>query len=525
MNFKKIYKNNIDIIRTNKPDWILRLFKELNIYRKIGNNDIDFEEGTIVLLNILDTVEKLGCKTIIIEKNYLDIDYLEEYSAFYCKSFESYPSKTQRLHFFKQSIPSYNKLKYLSSKGYLGYSVVRPIDSYRSGRTVLSPFYEDSKKSFIPCKTKYYAHLLGSDLEVIGTPFIQQDSNVNVCAQASIWMASYYMHQKYGYPRYYPPKITYLATRNMAIGSSRHGLTPVQVITALRDMGYQLVTFNINSSKDNYIYINTLLIYSYVSSGLPVILILDASEEIPEEMYHAICLIGYKYDLDSESFPQDPFCENSIEYFYYQDDAVGPYQKLYKRQPKISKKRSEKEVKKIFSIEKNAKIAIVPMPKEISLQADDVYSRVPSLLNLKFLNYCIVEFLENKIAAFLKEEIDDLICHFYLKNSSNFKSTLPEEMNDRLKLLYEAMSLPKYIWIIELTKKNLISESLENNKPHKIIGEIIIDPTADRNDTGPKSFLAIHLHGRLIIRKPNKPDDDLIMPYFYPDEEPYTRVL
>jgi len=136
-----------------------------------------------------------------------------------------------------------------------------------------------------------------------------------------------------------------------------------------------------------------------------------------------------------------------------------------------------------------------------------------------------VEFLKNKIAAFSKGKINNLICHFYLRTSSDFKSTLPEEMNDRLKLLYKAMSLPKYIWIIELTKKNLIRESLENDKPHKIIGEIIIDPTADRNDTGAKSFLAIHLYGRLIIRRPGKPNDDLIMPYFYPDEEPYTRLL
>ena len=518
MDFKKIFKN-IDILHLNTPNWILKLFAILGIIKK-SESKIDFDKGSIVLFNILGIVEKLKCETIIIENNYLDRDYLEEYSNFYCKSFEPYSSRTHRLHFFKDYI-TYNNLEDLSSKEYLGYSIIRPIDSYRSGRTVLSPFYDDAKKSFIPCKTKYYASLLGSNLEVTGTPFIQQDSNVNVCAQASMWTASYYMHQKYGYPRYYPPEITYFATRNMAIGSPKQGLEPTQVVTALRDMGYQVACFDIDSSRDNYISLNSLLIYSYIRSKLPVILVLETSRCI----YHAICLVGYKYDFNSISLSEDIFCANNIKYFYYQDDNEGPYRKLYKHNPKPSEKLSKEEAKNNFSIKKNGKIIIVPMPKEISLQADEVYGRIPALLNLKFLNTYIGKFLNKQEAIFSKGEIDNLVCHFFLKTSSEFKSTLPEEMNNYLKLLYKAMPLPKYIYILELTKKNLIEESLRENKPYKIIGEIILDSTADRNDTGPRSFLAIHLCGRLIIREPCKPHDNIRMPYWNPDEEPYTSVL
>jgi hypothetical protein len=517
MNYKKLFKSSIDILHLDTSNWELKLFTILNITKKRGQK-VDFDEGSVVLLKILDIVEKLKCQTIIIEKDYLDRDYLEEYANFYCKSFESYSSRTHRLHFFKDYI-NFEDLEGLASKEYLGYSIVRPIDSYRSGRTILPPPYDDVKKSFIACKTEYYASLLGSNLKIIGTPFIQQDSNVNVCAQASMWIASYYMHQKYGYPRYYPPVITEFATKTISIGSPKQGLDPVQVVTALRDMGYRIACFDLNSSENSYTSINSVLIYSYIRSKFPVILVIETSPRI----YHAICLVGYKYDFNSTSFSKDIFCANNIKYFYYQDDAVGPYRKLYKYSPNHSKKLNKKEAENFFSIKKNGRIVIVPMLKEISLQADEVYVRIPTLLDPKFLNTYIGKFLNEKGAIFSKEELSDLVCRFFIKASAEFKSTLPKEMDPYLTLIYKAMPLPKYIYILELTKKSLIKDSLREKKPCKIIGEIVLDSTADRNDSGTRSFLAIHICGRLIIREPRKPYDNISMPYWNPDEKSYSN--
>lgn len=117
-------------------------------------------------------VKKLGCKSVIIEKDYMDQDFLEEYSEFYCKSLEVYFSKTHHLHFFEEHI-TYDDFKDLSTKQYLGYSVVRPINSYRTGKTVIKSPYDDGNTRFTSCKTTFTTNLLGSNLKIQETPFIQ----------------------------------------------------------------------------------------------------------------------------------------------------------------------------------------------------------------------------------------------------------------------------------------------------------------------------------------------------------------
>lgn len=499
---KKIF-DNIDILYTTDSGWKIQLLIKLNLVKTTGRGPY-LDIGAGVLLNILDTVKKLGCQSVIIESEYLDQDYLEEYSEFYCKSFEDYSPKTHRLHFFKERI-IYNDLEDLSTKQYLGYSVVRPIDSYRTGKTVLKSPYDDGNTCFTPCNAKFTTNLSGSNLKIQGTPFIQQDTNVNVCAQASMWMASYYMHQKYGYPRFYPPEITYLATRYTSIGPPRVGLNPDQMITALRDMGYQVARFPVNFSQKKYIDEVTLLIYSYVKSELPVILVLETSTGD----YHAICVVGYDNNVNSALSSQNLFFSNIIEHFYYQDDASGPYCILYKDNPPARN----------FSIKDNVKLIIVPLPKQITLQGNDVYKRIPSLLDINFLNGVIRKLFKEGELNFSQKELRGLIYHFYLRRSSDFKVSLPKGMSHYFRLKYKAMLLPKYIWVVELTKKDLASYPLSEER--KIVGEILIDSTADRNDTGPQSYLALHLYGRMIIRKP----PNFLSFYYALNEKPYPQLV
>ena len=301
MNLEEIFYN-IDILYTTESEWEIQLLTKLRLVDTKGGYPY-LNQGARVLLNILDTTKKLGCKTVIIEKDYLDQDFLEEYSEFYCKSFEAYSSKTHRLHFFEEHI-AYDDLKDLSTKQYLGYSVVKPINSYCTGKTVIKSPYDDENTHFTTCKTTFTTNLSGSNLKIQGAPFIQQDTNVGVCAQASIWMASYYMHQKYGCSRFYPPEITHLATRYMSVGAPRVGLNHIQIVTALRDMGYQVARFPISFSQDEYINEAMLLISSYVKSELPAILVLKTFSEY----YHAICVVGYSHKVNFPVSSQDLFC-------------------------------------------------------------------------------------------------------------------------------------------------------------------------------------------------------------------------
>ncbi len=49
---------------------------------------------------IFGYMDFLSAKTVLIEKDYIDKDYIIDYSFFYSRSFKDIPRKTERIHFF-----------------------------------------------------------------------------------------------------------------------------------------------------------------------------------------------------------------------------------------------------------------------------------------------------------------------------------------------------------------------------------------------------------------------------------------
>lgn len=45
--------------------------------------------------------DHIGAKTIIVENDYIDRDFLEDYSGYYARCFHDYQRSCTRLHFFK----------------------------------------------------------------------------------------------------------------------------------------------------------------------------------------------------------------------------------------------------------------------------------------------------------------------------------------------------------------------------------------------------------------------------------------
>src|SRR5712692_5316183 len=48
-------------------------------------------------------LHRLECKTIVVEKHYIDRDYSDDLSLFYARSLRDYPNHCQRLHFFREA--------------------------------------------------------------------------------------------------------------------------------------------------------------------------------------------------------------------------------------------------------------------------------------------------------------------------------------------------------------------------------------------------------------------------------------
>lgn len=452
---------------------------------------------------ILNIAQQLGTKTVVVEKEYVDSDFLDEFRVHYSRHFRDYERFCIRIHFFAHSFTKGN-LPYLNlfKQDYLGLSIVRPTLSFCTGRTILRSPKHDGDSTYTLCKADFEANLSGNVLPISGMPFIQQDTNVGVCAQATLWMASLYMHQKYALARFRPSEITAAATRYLTIGPIRRGLATEQVLGALREMGYTPALFvhrDVNATAS--------IIYAYVESELPVILLVERKGE-----GHAVVVIGHDFHQRPRVDPSWKSNIHWIDNFIIHDDAAGPYANL------LVKGRA-RSTSALHSIEEHARYIIVPLPPAIAMQADDVFDHIATLVD--HLNKFIADFgMHVQPFRFSTAELTGLVFRTFLRMSNDFKNDLPKEMSDFFRHRYKSMRMPRYIWIIEISQPRYLNKARSKNR--KIIGEIVIDSTADRH-AHIKSYLAIHLSGRMIIRQAG--EDVPTELYVDPTEKPYRHLI
>ena len=58
-------------------------------------------EVPLQLMQISEHLRDIGCRSVAIERHYVDRDYMEEHATFYSKSLYSYPNYCSRAHFFR----------------------------------------------------------------------------------------------------------------------------------------------------------------------------------------------------------------------------------------------------------------------------------------------------------------------------------------------------------------------------------------------------------------------------------------
>jgi hypothetical protein len=138
---------------------------------------------------VLSVVREGGCRTVVIENRYVDVDYRSEYSNFWSLKFDGQSPFTRRLHFFSGDLSEDRLFEIPEDCGYLGYSIIRPVEYGRVGRTVLKapPSLEDATLTRIDDKVS----LFGNELHVEGIPFCQQDGEYLRCAHAAAWICHY----------------------------------------------------------------------------------------------------------------------------------------------------------------------------------------------------------------------------------------------------------------------------------------------------------------------------------------------
>ncbi len=451
-------------------------------------------------LNALNSAP-LNCKTVIFEWDYVDKDYQDEFAAFYSHAFKRYPSRAVRLHFFAADLADndISRIDAFSDK-YLGFLVLRPTDLQRVGRTILTPTLKDPDKEFIHCRAAFSAHILGHTLSVQSMPFIQQDTQVGACAQASLWMLARYMSRRFGHREFLPAEINQMAKAKGSMGRvfpAELGLNWKQMLDALDAMGFPAWSYSELQFDDCSNHIDTALsepanlsddqkkahhkmvrkvkladiAYRYIESGLPVIF---------GTCDHALVGIGHTYDHSA----QTSAAILRIHDFIVHNDATGPYQSM-----PISQ--SNKGNRSFLDVEDI--IAVVPPEVTLRGEAAEAMARqaVATFLAQKTddAGFPTYKDLIAAVRSDLHTVLDKLEYRTFLMPSVEFQAKLRQDIAGKIPrfnvILGEelvALDYPKFIWITEVSSSALLNQPQRGQR--KCLGRVVIDSTAPARTRG-----------------------------------------
>lgn len=285
---------------------------------------------------------KKGKKTvgsILLEHEYIDRDFLEDYSRFYLGRFRNDGYKCARLHFFNCDLThkrldallagdantvladdtdkkAVKTIKQLQSH-YLGFMVIKPLTRTFVGKTCLRVIGDRGvgKKKIAKC---YDVNLFGIKLTIDSIAFQEQDKVVAACATTAIWTALHSLPGRGVKDIKSCSEIT-TAALNFVDGSSNgfpnKELTNKQIQRTLDVEGLRYHNAGLEkSTKESF----RDSLVAHIDSDLPVILTGTVYGLKPNaageyiKAGHAITALGYDF-------------RDGAEWVYVHDDRLGPY--------------------------------------------------------------------------------------------------------------------------------------------------------------------------------------------------------
>jgi len=391
-----------------------------------------------VLAEILTQAYNLGAQSAVIEYRYIDPDYRNEHARFYSTTFRRYPSVAHRLHFFAQPIPaelsSADHAARFADRGYLGYTVVRPIPAAPVGRTMLAPPAHLAR--YVTSLVPDTVNLLGESLTVRAAPFVAQDAQLAVCAHATLWMIGYYHHLSVGAPRLLPGQISDAVPAGIGRGTPSIGLTRYQMSAAANALGFPALVYGLRPPPPG----ESLqrLACRYLNSGLPVIV---------GGAGHAFVLVGYQ---------RHGVGEGERIHFIRHDDEVGPYQLVENFQ---------------FDDYAPWHLLLAPLPPKVYLAGEDA-----EVIGQAY----VLQALEDgddvgcrAIVAGYRGEPRTVSFQAAVLQSNKFKLDLERRgVPDTLAGIYRRMPMSRWIWVVEA-----VDRELRNAEQPCVLAEAILDAT------------------------------------------------
>ncbi|HEY0974637.1 MAG TPA: hypothetical protein VGE57_09100 [Solimonas sp.] len=443
---------------------------------------------------IVSHVIRLKACTAIIQNEVQDPDFIAEHAAYYSLLSQPIPRYCTRLHFFSIDPETDDLLGAIdvlasSPSCYLGFVTLRPVWASPVGATILS--VPSDQQSFVLAVDEFPVHLAGRHFKVTGTPFLQQDSAVGACAQASIWMALRTLRSRAGHSAFSPAEITSVATRFLASGRTfpNKGLEVPQIVEAIRATGYAPHILNLRDVKTTATDVSldavTSAIYPYLESRIPVLLILMP----PQGIGHAVLAIGHGW---KSSLARDTGCEivvhdglsitthdsaNWIEPLIVHNDNSGPYLQL------------TRDDTAPYHLG-HAAIAIPFLPPDVFLDGAEARQ-----LTMALILQCLLDYQQENGPPRPR-----VVLRTYLQDRSTFREAVfASSMPDELKRYYRLKWLPKRVWVTEINALEGYGDA--PNGTCRRLGEVVLDPTTTIEEAG---FLTIHLTSPLLRLQADK---------------------
>lgn len=434
---------------------------------KIPNSGSAFDLGTVaerLKEGLSDVV-----KGMLVEFSYVDKDYRSTYYHFYAKKGLRYKQDCLRIHFFDGDVSfdlaslSLTHGKGMLAEHYLGFVTVRPTYQYTLGRSVLAPRIRSGADGKV-IVSKHKAHVLGYDLEVSGFPWMEQHSDISVCAHAACWAILRHYSERY---RKYRELLTHDVTR-LAHTHDPGGLRPSR--------GLQLMhAESVFSAAGNFPVVNFInpaapsderrsflgQMFAYLESGFPLFLGIAGE--------HAVAAIGYKWKPELQVEAAGIKCAwDMVEALVVVDDNHIPYNSL----AYSASDRQRYGINDIHAF-------IAPLPEKIFYPADAVDAMSGALPNmLVWMNF---------------PEIGDRVVRYFITTVAALRRhirTHITEFHEQLANVLMQLPMAQFVWVIEYASHG-------DWNAGRVSVTAIVDATASLHDTN--VLWAIYGHGQALF--------------------------
>lgn len=297
----------------------------------------------------------IDAKRIVVEDDYIDRDYLEDYASYYVRCFADYERRCCRLHFFSVEFEASDLERLIVGEQaaiseedlrarYLGFIVVKRLPQTVIGRTCLRPYGDDGGRRKYPITRNYPVSLYGIRLSVNTLGFQEQDSVAGACATSALWTILQGTGRTFQHAIPSPAEISNLADHHRALEARRapsRGLTDEQALTVIRAVELEPLQIAVG---DRYSFQSS--VYAYLRGNIPLYLgvqlwnvrrsgvnslDIEASSTSPVggSGLHAVAITGLSIGGASE-LPQGSFRLRAtrVDKIYAHDDQVGPFARM-----------------------------------------------------------------------------------------------------------------------------------------------------------------------------------------------------